>query len=398
MEAVFVWDGENRLVTVKDKSTNAVIVSYTYDSQSRRVARTQGSNVTLYLYDGWNCIGDYVLHTSSFNLHTSFSWGLDLSGSLQGAGGVGGLLATTKFPLPVGDGQGEGQSTDFYPCFDGNGNISEYLTATGSIAAHYEYDPFGRTTVASGLNAGDFEYRFSTKPVDAATGLYYYGFRYFDPSTGRWISRDPSAEQGGANIYGFVGNNGIDMKDLLGLWEVMDVLKILCCPEYRDKVEMLAKLKIIAFRETNEKWLITGEVFGQELRWVQERKGTTKGFVPLNDQTTIFVDNALDAKTAAQTLVHELVHTRQDPKMDKIEAEVEAHATELQFQLDKGMPVPENRKDWVQNGKIDKDVIRAYLINHPKYSPPKGVTRIGVDVKGAIFKVGWDCTGVVANP
>ncbi len=44
-----------------------------------------------------------------------------------------------------------------------------------------------------------------------------YGYRYYDPVTGRWLSRDPIGERGGLNLYGFVGNNGIDAVDQLGL-------------------------------------------------------------------------------------------------------------------------------------------------------------------------------------
>ena len=204
--ATLVYDGENRLISV---TTGTTTVSYNYDAQSRRVARTEGSNVTLYLYDDWNCIAEYALHSSNFTLHSSFSWGLDISGSLQGAGGVGGLLAVTKH---------EAQSTThFYPTYDGNGNVSEYLDAGGVIIAHYEYDPFGRTIVESGPNAADFAYRFSTKPVDAATGLYYYGYRWYDPGTGRWINRDPIEESGGVNLYGFVTNGTVNSRDYLGM-------------------------------------------------------------------------------------------------------------------------------------------------------------------------------------
>jgi RHS repeat-associated protein len=217
--ATLAYDGENRLVSI---TTGTTTVTYAYDSQSRRVARTEsplplgegqgeGAQHTLYLYDGWNCLAEYVLHTSSFNLHTSFSWGLDLSGSLQGAGGVGGLLSVTKHQAQ--------STTHYFPTFDGNGNVSEYLDATGSTAAHYEYDPFGRTIFASGSQAADFSYRFSTKPVDAATGLYYYGYRWYDQETGRWLNRDPIEERGGVNLYGFVTNQTTFAHDFLGLAE-----------------------------------------------------------------------------------------------------------------------------------------------------------------------------------
>jgi RHS repeat-associated protein len=45
----------------------------------------------------------------------------------------------------------------------------------------------------------------------------YYGYRYYDPQTGRWPSRDPIGERGGMNLYGFVGNDGVNLLDVLGL-------------------------------------------------------------------------------------------------------------------------------------------------------------------------------------
>jgi RHS repeat-associated protein len=65
-------------------------------------------------------------------------------------------------------------------------------------------------------NAADFPYRFSTKPQDLITGLYYYGYRWYDPITGRWPSRDPIEERGGVNLFGFVRNNPITNIDIYG--------------------------------------------------------------------------------------------------------------------------------------------------------------------------------------
>jgi RHS repeat-associated protein len=52
---------------------------------------------------------------------------------------------------------------------------------------------------------------------DFGPGVTYYGYRYYDPLTGRWPSRDPIQERGGVNLYGFVGNNSISLIDILGL-------------------------------------------------------------------------------------------------------------------------------------------------------------------------------------
>ncbi|MES2982818.1 MAG: RHS repeat-associated core domain-containing protein [Verrucomicrobiota bacterium] len=204
--STLIWDGENRLIQAQVNS--GATVSYVYDSQSRRIAETVGSATTVYIYDGWNPIAEYTIQSSQFTLHSSFIWGLDLSGSMQGAGGVGGLLLITDHSA-LG-------TPSYYPTYDGNGNVSEYLDSTGNTVAHYEYDPFGRTVFATGSKSNDFAHRFSTKPLDVNTGLYYYGYRYYDPETGRWPSRDPIQERGGVNLYGFVGNDGIGRVDLLG--------------------------------------------------------------------------------------------------------------------------------------------------------------------------------------
>ena len=211
--SVLVWDAENRLISAE---VDGVTTTYFYDAQSRRIATTSGTGSILFIYDGWNPVAEYSyssLSTPTTALMKSYAWGLDLSGTLQGAGGVGGLLSVTEHTSTSSD--------DFYPTYDGNGNVSEYLDLNGSSnnGAHYEYDPFGRTVVATGTKAADFAHRFSTKPLDEAAGLYYYGYRYYDPLTGRWPSRDLIEEEGGLNLYGFVGNDPLNKMDLLGLFD-----------------------------------------------------------------------------------------------------------------------------------------------------------------------------------
>jgi RHS repeat-associated protein len=62
---------------------------------------------------------------------------------------------------------------------------------------------------------------------DFASGVTYYGFRYYDPVTGRWPSRDPIGEEGGLNLYGFVGNNAVGKIDYLGQYTLGDAFKSL---------------------------------------------------------------------------------------------------------------------------------------------------------------------------
>jgi hypothetical protein len=51
-------------------------------------------------------------------------------------------------------------------------------------------------------------------------GVTDYGYRWYDPLTGRWKSRDMIEEEGGLNLYGFVGNDGVNAWDYLGLFDI----------------------------------------------------------------------------------------------------------------------------------------------------------------------------------
>jgi RHS repeat-associated protein len=111
-----------------------------------------------------------------------------------------------------------GYKTASGPAYDGNGNIIALVNAAdGTLAASFEYDPFGNTIKATGAAANAQPFGFSTKYTDTETGLCYYGLRYYNPSTGRWPSRDPIEEQGGVNLYGFVENSPLSEVDSIGL-------------------------------------------------------------------------------------------------------------------------------------------------------------------------------------
>ncbi len=100
------------------------------------------------------------------------------------------------------------------------GNVRHLASSAGAIVGTYDYDPFGRLIGKSGAAADACPFRFSTKYLDEETGLYYYGHRYYDPCSLKWLSRDPLGEQGGLNLTAFCANDPLNHVDALGLMEV----------------------------------------------------------------------------------------------------------------------------------------------------------------------------------
>jgi RHS repeat-associated protein len=198
------WNVHNELTSASNGAGDSAI--YQYDAFGRRTRRTETiggvTTNTWFFTNGWNV----ELEHNGTDPTQRMTWGLDLSGSLQGAGGVGGLIMVEDLT---------GSSVlAYYPTYDGNGNITAWVDGTGTVVARQRYDAFGNIIQQTGTAPSN--YGFSTKPIEKVTGLLYYGYRYYDPLTGRWPSRDPIEENGGLNLYGFVGNNGVSFYDYLG--------------------------------------------------------------------------------------------------------------------------------------------------------------------------------------
>ena len=244
----FTYDAANRLKIV---STNGVqILTNFYDAKSRRVRKLTPETETTFFYDDWNLIEERVAYTNGTTSTIHYYWGKDLSGTLQGAGGVGGLLYLIA------------NDTIYIPCYDNNGNITRYLDSSGNTVAQYTYDAFGNTILQSGPLAGFFRHRFSTKYFDAETGLYYYGYRFYHPFLMRWLNRDPLGERGDENQFLFVRNNPLLNIDAKGLdWRIKrdgDMFAYAIPSKANDTFEKLAQNLRLDFMDY-KKWAHTSD-------------------------------------------------------------------------------------------------------------------------------------------
>jgi len=225
----YVYDDENRLTQVSTNynipssptggplvggsSTNMWHTYFSYDGLGRLRKRLEYVNdlpqsTTFYIYDGNRVIQER--DGSNNNPLTSYTRGADLSGSLEGAGGIGGLLARSS-------GSGGNWTTHYYYHTDGKGNVTYLVDSSQGLAASYRYDPFGNTISSSGPIAAANLYRFASKEIHPNTKIYYFLFRFYDPNLQRWINQDPIGEWGGGNLYGYVRNNPLNRADLFGL-------------------------------------------------------------------------------------------------------------------------------------------------------------------------------------
>ena len=110
----------------------------------------------------------------------------------------------------------------YYYVTDGNKNVIALLDAEGNRVAEYAYGPFGQILHMEGELAEINPFRFSSEYYDDETGLVYYNYRYYNPTLGRWIKRDPIEERGSQNLYSIAHNNLVNAIDRLGLLEVPD--------------------------------------------------------------------------------------------------------------------------------------------------------------------------------
>jgi len=215
------YNSENQLI-VMETTPAAIAVGYPrqrlkflYDAESRRIQKISttyaGAAVdytitTKYLYNDWDLFAEIIEDSRETQTTSRFYvWGTDLDGSLDGLGGVGGLVAIH-----------EGDKT-YIPVYDATGNVVALTdNATTQTVASWQRGPFGEVISTSG-DTSLCPFGFATHYTDAESGLVYFGYRYYNPETGRWLTREPLGEGESFNLFAYCHNDPINKVDILGL-------------------------------------------------------------------------------------------------------------------------------------------------------------------------------------
>jgi RHS repeat-associated protein len=191
---VITWDVRNRLVAAGG-------VTYTYDAENRRVTRTQGGQVTRYIWSRGARLDRLLATVNPDGSVTRYIYG-------------NGLLAEETTTAG-----GVAQSPVYYH-FDWRGDTVALSDSSGTVTARLSYTPFGERTVETGTVTTPFGFNGRWGVLTEPTELLYMQARFYSPVLKRFLSEDPAGFSGGMNLYAFAGGNPVDMMDPFGLGPV----------------------------------------------------------------------------------------------------------------------------------------------------------------------------------
>jgi RHS repeat-associated protein len=185
----YTWNDENRLVRVQ--GPGSVDVAYSYDLAGRMMTRDDGT-VTTFTWDDFSCVREQT------------------------------GMSTTTYCIPEGVLRSFIRDGDRYDCHtDALGSVRLVTDDNGDVIARLEHSAFGSQLASSDDNVpGGLPYGFVGSlgvRFDSVTGLHYMRARWYDPTLGRFISKDPIGLAGGINRYCYAANNPTRYADPFGL-------------------------------------------------------------------------------------------------------------------------------------------------------------------------------------
>lgn len=206
---VLEWNLRNQLTSVKlvqREDSRDDIERYDYDSGGQRVRKLQTTHAASVIHT------QEVRYLPGLEIRTRNNERLEVITLQAGRCNVRYLHWTTGLPAGIADNQWR------YSLDDHLGSSAMELDDQALLISQESYLPYGGTAWAASRSAVEADYRtirYCGKERDAS-GLYYYGHRYYAPWLQRWISPDPAGAVDGLNLYCMVGNNPVCYIDTLG--------------------------------------------------------------------------------------------------------------------------------------------------------------------------------------
>jgi len=191
------WDDQYRLRDVS--SGGQTVESYTYDALGRRVLIVTDGTTNLLVHSGPHVVAEL---DAAGTLLRSYTYGP----------GIDNILAMTVHTNAA-------VTNTYHFVKDHLGTVHAVTDGAGTVVESYTYDAWGNVTAFNAAahpipttRIGN-RYLFQGREYSWKTGLYYFRARYYNPTTGRWLSKDPIGIAGGLNQYVAFLNNGVLFRD-----------------------------------------------------------------------------------------------------------------------------------------------------------------------------------------
>jgi len=217
---LFSYDYRNQIVQVKRKSDSTVIAGYRYDALGRRVEKSTDEGVQRFILctrdaeDDLGNLGNVMGTTDG-----SGNW----KQTFVHHGNVDEIAMLEQ--ADVLDYDSDGNTTEKTRSFyhtNALGSVMEITDANEAVVVSYRYDPYGKVTVTRGGQAQTTDplgqgWGYTGRFRDEETELWYYRARYYDPTTGRFLQRDPLGVSSGPNMYEYSRSSPVVYTDPSGL-------------------------------------------------------------------------------------------------------------------------------------------------------------------------------------
>jgi RHS repeat-associated protein len=223
--SAYTYDAGGEQLTITPKSDTSG-TTFAYNAASETSSLTPSGSGALALSYGGTGQDDLTALGSTTTLQHAqlgLTREVNSSGTSYYARTPNGLLIDQRTP-----------SGHYNPLYDGQGDIIALVNSSGKVERTFRYGPYGENVKSDGTQTIPYPFGFKAgyrmpggnKGLGNVTnGLYHYGQRYYDPTTGRWTQQDPASHLGSAtqgDLFSFAGSDPINMSDPSGLSEASE--------------------------------------------------------------------------------------------------------------------------------------------------------------------------------
>ncbi len=206
----YTYDADGNLIR---KQSGSDVTTYSYDPSDRLIAVTHGTDIQDYSYDA---LGSMVASTND---------GVVIRGVVDpaGLGNVVSQYSTTgaliaRFDYGTGLISQATESGKYYYDSDALGSTVGLSDSSGSYVNSYSYQPFGELFASTETVTNPYEFVGQFGVQDTSSGALFMGNRFYDPSTGKFMTRDPLGLAGGDQDFSrYADNNPVTLVDPQGL-------------------------------------------------------------------------------------------------------------------------------------------------------------------------------------